>query len=121
MLSPSPEMKILSAIAKSLEKQKFNFSVVPLHMKTRVSLKYLLNDCLWKQFLASYFVTDPFKFDLLDYFHKFNAFDSFNLRLEQLICKRAVKVVFLDNFFPYLFTEVQIWYIKRFKFSLGCY
>ena len=33
-------------LAKSLEKQKLNFSCSALfHMKTRVSLKYFVNDC----------------------------------------------------------------------------
>ena len=36
------------------EKQKLNFSrSVLFHVKDRVSLKYCVNNCLWKQFLAS--------------------------------------------------------------------
>ena len=36
------------------KKLKLNFSRIALfHMKTRVCLKYFVNDCLWKQFLAS--------------------------------------------------------------------
>ena len=54
---------------------------------------------------------------------KSKAFDtaliySFNLKLEQLIFKKALKFVLLDNYFPDLFTEVQIWHWKPFKFGL---
>ena len=39
-------MKILLILEKTLEKQKLHFSRSALiHMKTRVSLKYLVNDC----------------------------------------------------------------------------
>ena len=39
-------MKILLILAKIIEKQKLNFSCSALfHMKTRVSLKYFVNDC----------------------------------------------------------------------------
>ena len=41
------KMKVLSILAKSLEKQEVNFSRSTLfHMKTRVDLKYFVNDCL---------------------------------------------------------------------------
>ena len=33
--------------------------------------------------------------------------------------KKALKFVLLGNYFPGLFTEVQIWYWKLFKFGLG--
>ena len=39
-------MKILLILAKTLEKQKLNFSRIALfHIKTRLSLKYFVNDC----------------------------------------------------------------------------
>ena len=44
---------------------------------------------------------------------------SFNLKLGQLICKKALKCVLLDNYLPDLFIEVQILYWKPFKFDLG--
>ena len=47
MLNPPPETKILSALVKHPEKQKLNFSRSALfHMKTRVCLKYFVNDCI---------------------------------------------------------------------------
>ena len=53
MSSLSAKMQIL-LIAKSLEKQKLNFSRSALfRMEARVSLKYFLNEYLRKQFFAS--------------------------------------------------------------------
>ena len=34
-------------------------------MKTRVFLKYFVNDCLWKQFFASNLPQTPFKLDFV--------------------------------------------------------
>ena len=47
VLSPPPEMKFLSVLVDiSPEKQKLNFSRSGLlHIKTRVYLKYFVNDC----------------------------------------------------------------------------
>ena len=45
-------------------------------MKTRVFLKYFVNDCLWKQFLASNLPPDPFRFNVFDNFSNFKAFDT---------------------------------------------
>ena len=40
-------MKVLFILAKTLEKQKLNFSCsAPFHMKTRASFKYFVNECL---------------------------------------------------------------------------
>ena len=33
--------------------------------------------------------------------------------------KKTLKFVLLDNYFPALFTEAQIWHCKPFKFGLG--
>ena len=47
-------MKILLMLAKSLENQNLNFSRSALfRIKTRVILKYFVNDYHWKQFFAS--------------------------------------------------------------------
>ena len=46
MLSLPANMKTLLVLVKTLEKQKLNFSrSVLIHMKTRFSLKYFVNDC----------------------------------------------------------------------------
>ena len=47
------KMKILSILEKTSGKQKLNFARSALiHMKTRVSRKHFVNDCLWKQFFT---------------------------------------------------------------------
>ena len=76
-----------------------------------------VNDCLWKQFLASYSSQTPSYLICLTICR--NSWHSFNLKLEQLIYKKALKFVSVDNYFPDLFTEVQIWHWKPFKFGQG--
>ena len=80
-------------------------------MKTRVCLKYFVNDCLWKQFLASNSPQTSSNLICLTIFCKNKVFlrQGFNPKLEQLICKKALKFVLLYNFSD-LFTEVRIWY-----------
>ena len=47
-------MTFLLILAKSLEKQKFDFSCGALfQVRTRVRLEYLVIDCLWKPVLDS--------------------------------------------------------------------
>ena len=59
--------------------KKLNFFLSRLfHMKTRVCLKYFVNDCLWKQLDP----LDLFKFNVFDSFHNSKVFDSFNLELD---------------------------------------
>ena len=54
MLSLPPEKKILSVLAKTLEKQKLNFSRIALfHIKTRVSLSF------FKELFASNLLQTP--------------------------------------------------------------
>ena len=54
MASRPAIMKSLLIIAKSLQKQELNFSrSVLFRMKTRVTRKYFLNGCHWKQIFAS--------------------------------------------------------------------
>ena len=46
MASLPDKMQILLILAKTLATQKLNFSRIQLfHIKTRVSLKYIVNDC----------------------------------------------------------------------------
>ena len=69
---------------KSAEKQKWNFFHSALfHIKTRVCLKYFVNNCLWKQFLASNSPQSSSNLICLTIF-----VNSFNIKLEQLICKK---------------------------------
>ena len=49
----------------------------------------------------------------------FESFNSFNLKLEKLNCKKVLNFALLDNSFSDLFTEVQIRCQKIFKFGPG--
>ena len=56
---------------------------------------------------------------IFDNFGNYEAFRSFNLKLEQLSCQKVLHFVLLDNCFTDLFTEVQIPYGQAFKFCPG--
>ena len=45
-------------------------------MKTGVSLKYFVSDCLWKPFFDSELAPDPFKLNFFDNFGNSNAFHT---------------------------------------------
>ena len=57
-----------------------------------------------------------FNFDFFDNFNNSNAFHSFNLNFEQLICKKVLKFTLLANCCSDLFTEVKT---ERLSNSLG--
>ena len=105
MSSPPDKMNILlKQLKKTHEKQKLNFSSSALfHMKSKVSLKYFVNNCLWKHFLAS-------NLNSLTMLVTLRPFTSFNLKLEQSSCKKVLKFALLGNCFSDLLTEVKIWY-----------
>ena len=84
-------------------------------MKTRVSLKYFVNDCLWKQSLDSILPQIPSNLISLKIFGNSKYF---HLKLEQLSCKNVLKIALRVNCFYDLFTEVEIWYYKTLKFVL---
>ena len=87
-------------------------------MKTRVSLKYFVNDCLWKKFFASNLSQTPSNL-IFDNFGNSKVLHSFNLKIEQLSCKKVLKFVPRGNWFSGIFPEVEIRYQKTFKFVLG--
>ena len=119
MLGSPTKMKILSVLTKLAWKTQIELCRRALfHMKTRVCLKYFGNHCLWKQFLDS---NSPHTTSSLIRLTIFVKLKPFNLKLEQLICKKVPKFVLLDNYFPDLFTNLQIWYGKSFKFGLGSF
>ena len=55
VLSPPPKMAILSVLAKISRKIEIELfrSYLTFRLKTRVSLKYLVNDCILKHLFAS--------------------------------------------------------------------
>ena len=72
-----PKWKFCQCYQKAPEKWKLNFSRnEPFQVKTKVCLKYFVNDCLWKQALASNSPPDLIKFDFFDSFWNSKAFDT---------------------------------------------
>ena len=72
-------------------------------MKTRVCHKYLVNDCVWKQFLAYNLPQTPSNLFRLTNYMALRPLTQFYVKLQQLICEKALKFVFLDNYFPVFF------------------
>ena len=106
---PLPKRKFGQYQQKSLEKQKLNSSCsAPFHMKTRVSLIYLLN--VSGKYFCLQFAPDPFKLNFFDNFGNSTGFYSFKLKLQHFSCKKVLKFFILGNCFSDLFTEVEIWY-----------
>ena len=80
-------------------------------MKAGVSLKYFVNDCLWKHFLCFLLAPDIFKLIFFDNFGNSKAFHTvLIIKLEQLSRKNMLKFALLGNCFSDLFTKVNIWY-----------
>ena len=74
------------------------------------SLKYFVNDCLWKQFFASNSPQTPSNLISLTILVTVRPFTQFILKLEQLSRKKVLKFSLLGNCFSDLFTEVEISY-----------
>ena len=77
------------------KKQTLNFSRSALlnkNMKTRVCLKYFVSDCPWKQLLASNLLQTPSNLLYLTIFVTLMPLALFNIKLEQLICKKALNI-----------------------------
>ena len=99
-------MKIVLILPKISLKIKLNLSrSVIFHIKTRVNLKFFVNDCISKH---SFACNLP---EILS--------NSFNLKLEQLSFKKVLKIVLLGKCLSDLFTDVEICYQNIFKFVLG--
>ena len=77
-------------------------------MKTRVSLRYFLNDYLWKHYFASNSTQIPSNLISLTILATQGTLHSFNLKLEQLSSKNVLKFVLLGNCFSDILTEVEI-------------
>ena len=79
-------------------------------MKTRVCLKYFVNGCLCKQFFASNSPQTPSNLNFLTNFVTLRFVALFQPKIRATKLQNALKFVLLDNYFPDLFIEVQIWY-----------
>ena len=96
--------KFVSTNKNLQQKQKFNFSRSALfHMKTRVYLKYFVNDCLWKQFPAFNSAQTPSNLICLTIFETLKPWTRKNV-------KKKLKFVLFNSYCPDLSTEEQIWY-----------
>ena len=103
-----PTSKFFQYSQKTHEKQKLGFSCITLFL--RVCIKHFVHDCFWKQFFVSNLPPALLNFFFFFFFltilvHS-KAFNSFNLKLGQLICKKELNFVLLGNYFPDLFTKV---------------
>ena len=83
-------------------------------MKTRVSLKYFVNDSLRKQVFPSNFPQAPSNLMSLIILVTLRPSHSFNLKLEQLSSKKVFKPALLGNYFSHFFTKSKFG-IKRFS------
>ena len=119
--SSPPNFKILLTLANTPEKQ-LNFSCKALFLiKTRVSLKYFVHDCLWKQFLLLS-CSRPFKPIFLTFFVTVRSLSQVNLKLEQLSCRKVLKFILLEKYFSDFFSQQSKFVIERlsnFQVGLG--
>ena len=73
-----------------LDKTSLNFSRSALFlMKIKVSLKYFINGCLWKQFLTSNTPQTTSNLIFLTTLASLGVSQSFDLNLEQLSCEKC--------------------------------
>ena len=81
-------------------------------MKARICLKYFVSDCLWKQFRASNSSQFSLSLICLTVFVTLTPLAQFLLKLEQPICKKALKFVLLTTF---------LMFSLRFKVSIDSF
>ena len=79
-------------------------------MKTRVSLKYFVNDCLWKHFFASNSPQTPSNLIYLTILVTLRPFTHFKPKFGAIKLQKSATFALLGNCFSDLFTEVEIWY-----------
>ena len=87
-------------------------------MKTKVSLRCFVNYCLWKLFFDSNSPHTSSNLICLTFLVTLRPLHRFNLKLEQLSGKKDVRFALLHNSSSDVFTEIEIWYYKNFKFVL---
>ena len=104
LFSTPPEMKVLLLLAKSLLKNRnWTFPVVR-DLTWKLEFVSLIS---WIIVSGSIFLLSTRPRLLQIWFvGQFSHKISLNLKLKKLICKKALKFVLPDNFFPDLFNEV---------------
>ena len=63
----------------------------------------------------SMIISNKLVINYLSIFVTQSLWHSFNLKLEELVYKKALKFIFPYNYFPDLFIEFQIWYSIPFQ------
>ena len=76
-------------------------------MKTEVGLKYFVSYCICKYFFDSNPPQTSLNLSYLTILVTLSVSPCFNLKLEQISCKKVQKFVLLDNCFSDLLTEVE--------------
>ena len=79
-------------------------------MKTRVCLKYFLNDCLWKQIFAANSVQTVPDLISVTVLVTLRPFVQFQFKIGQLTCKQVIKFDFLGTCYFSLFAKFENWY-----------
>ena len=75
-------------------------------MKTRVSLKYFVNDSLWKQFFASNLPQNPSNLISLPILLPLRPFTQFSPKIRLTELRKVLKFVLLGKCFSDLLSEV---------------
>ena len=112
MPSSPPNFKILLTLANTPEKQFSCKALFP--KKTRVSLKYFVHDCLWKQFLLLS-CSRAFKPIFWTFFVTVRSLSQVNLKLEQLSCRKVLKFILLEKYFSDFFHSSPNLLLKDFQ------
>ena len=73
-------------------------------MKTRVSLKYFVHDCIWKHFFASNLPQTLLNLLCLTLLGTLRPLTQFLSKISATAFQKSVKFVILDNYFSDLFT-----------------
>ena len=75
-------------------------------MKTRVSLKHFLNDCLWKQFFAFNLPQTPSNLILLTILVTLSSFTKFELKIRVIKLQKVQQFALIGNCFSDPFIDV---------------
>ena len=90
-------------------------------IKTRVCLKYFVNDFLWEHVFASTLPQTPLKKISFKIFVILRHLTSFSSKFKQISHKKVLKFPLLANCISNLFTQAKTLNWKTFKFVLGHY
>ena len=117
VLSTPPKKETFVSASKNAN---YTFPVVPCFTWKLELFWNVLWVIVWRKSLL--LLTNPTKLQVWfswQFLYISQLWHSFNLKLKQLICKKVLKFVLLDSYFPDHFTELQIWNWKYLKFRLG--